>query len=569
MIPTRGPGKRRAPALLGIALLSVAALTPVGAGAAVVAPVPAKFLVGTAAVNINPKEWPVAAAAYGMHDAASVQAGRDFMARSIAISSMDGAMAHTVVLTVLDSQGYFIAYKEDPVGGLGFGTAAIRQKVMSDRGLDPEHVIVATTHTHNSPDSIGVWGGGQNIHNVHYLAVVRDGAIASIEGALANRKPATLSVGMVDAREYQDTLDQVRANPTTYPIDRLLRVLQAKDAAGKVVATMVNYGDHGTVLGPEPQISPDWPGEVAYQLDARLGRGTTVVVPGAVGRTWPNFPNPHTGSNWQAYLAAFGRLVVAKVDAALARTRPIVDGTVGGTGGAFIQAITDPAADALLVTEACPPGAGVCGTMRSVLPPYLYGVAAVGSDLTAFRVGDLFIGGAPAEAYPEVATELQSRVLGTAVCGDNRHVFALSLTNDQLGYTPTADEYSVAVLYGGDEGIFSVNPTIGNDVINRQLANARTLGLTTGPDYTQVTPLLAQAADGGAAPPFGDTAGPAPNCAAVNASTSSSGGPPIAAGSQLPPTSTALAILSPGFGFVLVALGVVLCCAFLFRTRRG
>jgi hypothetical protein len=527
-------------------------------------PTPATFLVGTAAVDITPTT-PVTMAAYGtFRVSAGVQKDRPFMARSIAISSADGSLAHTVVLTVLDSQGYFIAYAEDPLTDIGhFGTAGIRKQVSTDTGLDVEHMIVATTHTHNSPDSIGVWGGGSDSRNVAYLGVVREGAIRSIKQALANRRPATLAVGYIDARQYQDTLGQVRGDPATYPMDRILRVLQARDPAGKITATLVNYGVHGTVLGPEPVLSPDWTGEVAAQLDARWGAGTTLAVPGAVGRTWPTFPDPHLGSNWQAYLAVFGRLVVNRVDAALARSRPIVDGTVAGAGGPWIEPVTNPVALALLVDEPGIPGT-IGGTMRSKAPPYLLGGGVITSDLNAFRVGDLFLGGAPAEAYPEVATELQSRIMGSAVCGDPRHVFTLSLTNDQVGYTPTTDEYLVAVQYGGDEGLFTVNPLVGNDVINQQLANARAMGLTTGPDYNGLTagPLQPPPDQQNPEPPLVDASGPAPACPAAV-----SGTPAItAAGGTLPPTAAAAA--GPAAPALLLAALVLAGRAANRRRRR-
>ena len=512
-----GQGRRARRWALLVAGVAMLAMTTLPAAASAPPRGPARFLVGTAAVNIDPAT-PVTMAAYGsfrVNVAPFVQPDRHFYARSIAISAADGSLAHTVVLTVLDSQGYFIAYKQDPLTDPGyFGTAGIRKQVATDIGLDPEHVMIAATHTHNSPDSIGVWGGGADPNNVAYLSLVRARTIESIESALRHRVPARLAVGTVDARQYQDTLGQVRGDPATYPVDRILRVLQARNAAGHVVATLVNYGVHGTVLGPVPVLSPDWPGEVAHQLDARWGFGSTVVVPGAVGRTWPTFPDPHLGSDWQKYLAVYGHLVVGKVDAALKRSRPVLDGTVGAAGGQWTEPVTDPAAYALLTTQQCVPGA-ICGTMRSVSPPYyLPGGVAISSDLNAFRVGDLFLGGAPGEAYPEVSTELQGRVQGAAVCGDNRHVFAMSLANDQVGYTTPSDEYALAVAYGGDEGIFAPSPVMGNDVINGQLANARALGLATGVDYNGLTagPLAPPPNQDNPAPPYVDQSGPAPRC---------------------------------------------------------
>jgi len=473
------------------------------------------FLVGTGAVDIMPTT-PVTMAAYGTYRVSTgSQPGHPLMARSIAISSADGSMAHTVVLTELDLQGYFIAYKEDPLGQPGyFGTDGIRAQVQQDTGLDPEHVIVGTTHTHDSPDTIGIWGGGDDPRNEAYLAVVRAGAIKSIEEALSSRRRATLVVGRADGRLYQDTVGQVRGNPATYPMDRMVRVLQARDQEGRVVATLVNYAVHPTVVGQITTLTPDWPGEVAQDLDARYGAGTTIVAPGALGRTWPTMPPPPAGSTWQTVLADYAQLVVGRVDAALNRVRPVIDPTVAAVGARWVQPITNPVMLPLFYTKTAVPGV-VGGLMRSDLPPYSLG-AAVTTDLNAFRVGDLFLGGAPGEAYPEIQAELQARVTppGGDVCGDPMHVFALSLTNDQIGYTPTLDEYAVALDYTGDEGIFTLNPNIGDDNINAQLANARRLGFSTGPDYNGATagPVLPPPNQDTPAPPYQDQAGPAPQC---------------------------------------------------------
>lgn len=504
-----------------VALLSVGTGTPGGAAAAdrgdgVTAGSearPAHFLVGTAAVDITPKT-PVTMAAYDTYRVSTgSQPGHPMMARSIAISSQDGSLAHTVVLTSLDSQGYFLAYKEDPLGDPGyFGTAGIRAQVQRDTGLDVEHVIVATTHTHNSPDSIGVWGGGEDPRNEAYLQVVRDGAIRSIEQALSSRRPATLHFGYADARQYLDTLGQVRGDPKDYPVDRFIRVLQARDRDGAVLATLVGFGAHATVTGSMTTLSPDWPGEVAQDLDARWGAGTTVVVAGAVGRTQPSVPPAIAALGWQEKLAGYASLLEGRIDAALQRDRPLFDGTVSAVGGPWTQPVTNPAMVALLASKSLVPGT-LGGTMRNALPPYFSG-AAVTTDLNALRIGDLFFGGSPGEAYPEIQTELQARITLSPVCGDSFHVFGLSLTNDQVGYTPTLDENYIALKYTGDEGIFTANPNIGDDNINQQLANARALGLPTGPDYNGATagPLVPPPDQNNPAPPYSDQAGPAPSC---------------------------------------------------------
>ena len=141
--PAGSPAAARAPSVC-----------PAGAGA---------WRVGASKADITPTQWPVAEAAYGIGRLA-VGAAHPFYARAIAIQSCTNGQ--TIVLAAIDSQGYFAGYKEDPPStsltapSTGYGTAAIRQIVAQDTGLPSADVLVASTHTHNSPDSVGVWGGG-------------------------------------------------------------------------------------------------------------------------------------------------------------------------------------------------------------------------------------------------------------------------------------------------------------------------------------------------------------------------------------------------------------------------
>jgi len=144
------------------------------------------FRAGAAKADITPLRWPVTAAAYSI-GLPGVAATHPFYARSVAIQSC--ADGHIVVLTSLDSQGYFAAYKEDPPSldpSTGYGTAAIRATVENDTKVPAINILVSSTHTHNSPDSVGVWGGGSNDNNkAPYLQRVKSQTVISIEQAIA------------------------------------------------------------------------------------------------------------------------------------------------------------------------------------------------------------------------------------------------------------------------------------------------------------------------------------------------------------------------------------------------
>ncbi|MGI8863041.1 MAG: hypothetical protein ACR2JH_01355 [Solirubrobacteraceae bacterium] len=442
---------------------------------------------GAAKADITPTAWPVAEAAYGIGRMA-VGAAHPFYARSMAIQSCTNG--RVIVLTALDSQGYFSAYKEDPgAGAAGFGSTAIRQIVQRDTGVAVGNLLIAATHTHNSPDSVGVWDGGSTANNkAPYLSSVKAQTVVAIETALARMRPAQLRVGSADVSALLSTYDQVRRDPVDYPTDHTLRVLQATDARTCApIATLVNAGIHADVAGPIDEghgqlIDPDWPGRVATVLERQLPGDQAVVMAGAVGRTGPSFPSGTDPNSHDQLVevAAYGDVMARRVGAALASSQSLAAGPVEAIDAHLPEELGEPALIPLFEDETGFPGQ-LGGVMRSVLPPYATGTV-LDAELQTFRVGPLLLAGAPGEAYPEVATELAKRVRTTSP------PFVFGLANDQLGYTPPAFEYPVVALVdGGDEGFFTINSHFGDDIINHHLDAANALGFQARRPYDGAT----------------------------------------------------------------------------------
>jgi len=480
-LPAGSPAASRAPSAC-----------PAGSGA---------WRVGAAKADITPTQWPVAEAAYGIGRLA-VGAAHPFYARAVAIQSCTNGQ--TIVLAAIDSQGYFAGYKEDPPSAVtapttGYGTAAIRQIVARDTGLPTADVLVASTHTHNSPDSVGVWGGGTVANNkAPYLERVRTQTVKAIEAAMAALRPARLSVGSADISTLQSTFTQVARDPADYPVDHTLRVLQATDANDcSPIATLVNASVHATAAGEidgpkgdqsKGLIDPDWPGRVADALEQSLPGDGAVVVAGALGRVQPAFP-AHTDPKSQdqsAEATAYGAVMERRVQTALADAQPVAPGPVQVVEAQLQEELAEPALVPLFADESgvSDPRTGklaLGGVMRSIIPPFAAG-PALSADLQTFRVGGLLMAGVPGEPYPEVATELAKRVRSAST------PFVFGLAEDQLGYTPPAFEYPVvAVEDGSDEGIFSINSHFGDDVITQHLSAAQALGFPTTGGYNGAT----------------------------------------------------------------------------------
>jgi len=401
---------------------------------------------------------------------------RHIYARAIAIADGEGNQA---VIAALDVQGHFIAYQQGP-----YGFADIARDMQAQLGIPASHVLLQSTHTHNGPDDLGVWGGVPTA----YLAYVKQQTELAIRNAVATESPALLRWGTIEMTGFSGTFgpDSDRTHTgdvTDYPIDNQLRVLQAVSPSGLVIATLVNYSSHATVFGPLDKVAPDWPGSTATFLEhdeigipatAAYGYPGSValVSVGVVGHTWPAaapygtdpYTDPPKGSdNHDADV--FGNAVARMAIAVLGHPRYLQHSLVDGASRTLTIVNDNPLLGPLVVLPV--PGFHI---YRDVLPPW-GAVDALTTTAHALRIGDLFLFGAPGEAYPSILWTLANQVHAPAV-------FPLSLADDQLGYVVQPDDYPGAMQCSfTDEFFFTISPTFGIQLEALQRQNAADLGL--------------------------------------------------------------------------------------------
>lgn len=221
---------------------------------------------------------PVYMAGFG-HNRVAVSVHDDLYARCLAFS----AGPKPLVVCEVDLIGLFL----DDV-------QRVRAKV---RDAD---VVVASTHVHEGPDTMGLWGpaAGQSGIDNAYNSFVVDRIAEAAKGALAALVPATLSLAVVHAAELDSFIDDDRP-PVVHDPDLIVLSLTGKD--GKRIATAVNWANHPETLGSRnTQISADYPGFFYKRLEAKLG-GMAVLWNGAVGGMQSplgaKIKDPATGSN--------------------------------------------------------------------------------------------------------------------------------------------------------------------------------------------------------------------------------------------------------------------------------
>jgi hypothetical protein len=145
-------------------------------------------------------------------------------------------------------------------------------------------LIVASTHVHEGPDTLGLWGptAEESGMDPGYLDWLDNQIASTALEAVRAMRPARLRL----ARDDHPLLAQLQGvDRPPYVKDPFLFVLQAVRASdGAAIATLVNWTDHPETLNRKNTvITSDYPHWICNYLEHRYG-GTAVFVNGALGK---------------------------------------------------------------------------------------------------------------------------------------------------------------------------------------------------------------------------------------------------------------------------------------------
>jgi hypothetical protein len=197
-----------------------------------------------------------------------------------------------VALVALDVVGYFLNEVE-----------VIRAMVSPASEID--YVVVSSTHQHEGPDTLGIWGPDEVTTGIDYayLDFVNAAVADCIDGAAASLRQARLFVTTTDSVGLSLGIDpeddglgvgdgKVLAGddalaPATEGriVDPTLATLQftTREHPFDVLATLVNFASHPESLGSNNTlITSDFPHYVRERLEARYG-GVAVWISGDLG----------------------------------------------------------------------------------------------------------------------------------------------------------------------------------------------------------------------------------------------------------------------------------------------
>lgn len=330
----------------------------------------------------------------------------------------------------------FVLAVADLIGLVRADTLAIRAAVAE---LEAD-VVVAATHTHSAPDTIGLWGPDEMTRGVDggFLEEVRGTVTEGIRAAVDALEPAVIRAG---AGEVHGVIRNTR-DPEI--VDRQVGVVAFDRPDGAPIATLVNVGVHPEVLdGDSTLVSPDLAGACRDEIDLRRG-GITVWASGGLG----GMQSPEEGPRTPDEVGRKGALLA---EAALR--------VLGGATAA-------PGAIRVATREVTLPlwnprfRAGLeAGLLRGELEPG-------GGLVTDVAIVDLGVARAacwPGEVLPRLGLASKGRL------GSNAPLL-IGLANDELGYILPEEDFVAPDDWDDPGARYEESMSVGPETGSRLLA---------------------------------------------------------------------------------------------------
>ncbi len=162
---------------------------------------------------------------------------------------------------------------------------------LAKRVPELRHVSFSSTHTHNSPDTMGIWSYRPVFGKFDegYVQEVMRKAVEAVEEAVRKLEPVEAFAASMDLAP--DGFVRDSRQPLVY--DRTLGVARfARRGTGETVATLVSWGNHPEAMGGDnPLLSSDFPHYLRAAMEQGLPGdqgmagfgGTCVFLQGPVG----------------------------------------------------------------------------------------------------------------------------------------------------------------------------------------------------------------------------------------------------------------------------------------------
>ncbi len=326
----------------------------------------------------------------------------------------DPLMVRTIALS--DGRATFVLAMCDVIGLLRNDTLDIRRRLTL---TGEPHVVVACTHTHSGPDTLGLWGPDEQTtgYDNAYVEFLKARVADSVVQAVTSLRPAGLRAAMCSVpgivRNFRDP----------HIVDHELAVLQATTpslseggARAEVIFTLLNFPCHPEVMDDDNMlITADMAGYACRAIEREVG-GVGVWASGHLG----GMMSPDTA------IRTFGECERMGETLAVAALTILRIGSFAERAelAGMMREVDIPLHNPLLRLAAA------VGLLRGVGQG-----ESVTTEVSVWRIGDLvqfvFV---PGELLPKLGMQLKAHMTAGAK-------FVVGLANDEIGYILPREDF--------------------------------------------------------------------------------------------------------------------------------
>lgn len=277
-------------------------------------------------------------------------------------------------------------------------------------------IIIASTHTHHGPDTMGLWGPDDKTPGVdaRYMLELKQKVESTILLAIGNLQPAT---GMKSCSVLVPGIAKNARNPEI--VDEELTALQFIGQGGVPLASLLNFPCHPEVLWEHnPHITSDYPGVLRREVEARTN-APCIFFSGALGGMMTPDVKDHSFEECEQVGTALARIgldllaqtAIVPVDSLTLQKEPVA---VKLTNILYKLAFR-----------------------RKLLPDTRNPKGQIETEINLLKIGEAWFATVPGEMLPKLGLALKAslREAGGGTVG------VIGLANDELGYILPKEDF--------------------------------------------------------------------------------------------------------------------------------
>jgi hypothetical protein len=378
----------------------------------------------------------------------------------------------------------------DAIGLMNNEVIDIRNNIPPHAGVT--YSIVVTTHTHEGPDLLGLWGKTPFKSGVdkEYVKYLKSQVVESVVTAVKNMKPAILKI----SEDMTGAVSLVRDTRMPEVFDSGLRIIRAIDRGnGNTLGSLIAWADHPeTLWGKNLLITSDFPHYLregvekgVYDGDKMAKPGTggiAIYLNGAIGGLMTTHPtlairDPFTGEEFtepsfkkaEAQGKQLAMLVLNAMD------NPVEEIDSAGIS-VIVRTLSLPIDNKMFKL----------GTLLGIFNRGTSGWMKMRSEISVFKVGPVSFATLPGEVYPEIINGGIEALEGRDFPVDpvevppvrdmmtGKYRFVIGLANDEIGYIipKSAWDEKAPYTYGREESPYGEENSLGPEtapILHRNL----------------------------------------------------------------------------------------------------